>query len=264
MKIGLALSGGGAKGFAHLGVLKGLLEQGLQPQIISGVSAGAVAGALFAAGYHPDKILEIFISSKFYRFLRISASLTGLLKMERVEKLYEKYLPATFEELSIPVIVSATDLMAGKTAFFTSGPLIRPIMATCCIPVMFEPMRIDGRMYVDGGILNNLPVEPLIGQCDYIIGIHTNPIDPEMPLKSLRSIMERSLLLAIQNNVKERAAKCNLVIEPPTLHQFTSYDGRKARQIFEVGYEYTLKLTEKLALIKGHPTFNAPDTYIKK
>jgi NTE family protein len=254
MKIGLALSGGGAKGFAHLGVMKGLLEQGFQPQIISGVSAGAVAGALYAAGYHPDKILEIFIASKFYRFMRLSISFTGLLRMERVEKLYERYLPATFEELKLPVIVSATDLQAGKTVFFNKGSLLKPLIATCCIPGMFEPMRIDGRMYVDGGILNNLPVEPLAGQCDYIIGVHTNPIDPEMPLKSIRAIMERTLLLAVQNNVKERAAKCDLVIEPPTLHQFTSYDGRKARQIFEIGYEYTMLLTEKLALLKALPT----------
>ena len=251
MKIGLALSGGGAKGFAHLGVMKGLLEQGFQPQIISGVSAGAVAAALYAAGYHPDKILEIFIASKFHRFMRISVSFTGILRMERVEKLYEMYLPATFEDLKIPVVVSATDLQAGKTVFFDKGPLVKPLIATCCIPGMFEPMRIDGRMYVDGGILNNLPVEPLIGKCDYIIGVHTNPIDPEMPLRSIRAIMERTLLLAVQNNVKERAAKCNLVIEPPTLHQFTSYDGRKARQIFEIGYEYTMQLTEKLALFKN-------------
>jgi NTE family protein len=254
MKIGLALSGGGAKGFAHLGVLKALLEQGLQPQIISGVSAGAVAGSLYAAGYHPDKILEIFIASKFYRFMRLSMSFTGLLKMERIEKLYEVYLPATFEELKIPVIVSATDLQAGKTAFFNKGSLLKPLIATCCIPGMFEPMRIDGRMYVDGGILNNLPIEPLMGECDYIIGVHTNPIDPEMPLRSIRAIMERTLLLAVQNNVKERAAKCDLVIEPPTLHQFTSYDGRKARQIFEIGYEYTMLLTEKLSLLKTHPS----------
>jgi NTE family protein len=66
--------------------------------------------------------------------------------------------------------------------------------------------------------------------------------------------MERTLLLAVQNNVKERAAKCDLVIEPPTLHQFTSYDGRKARQIFEIGYEYTMLLTEKLTLLKALPT----------
>lgn len=252
MKIGIVLSGGGARGFAHLGSIKALMELGFQPQMISGVSAGAIAGALVAAGYHPDKILEIFIATKLYRFLRLSVgrSFTGLLKMERVERLYELYLPDTFEELKIPLTVCATDIQAGKSVFFSNGILIKPIMASCCIPVVFEPLRMNGGIYADGGLLNNLPVEPLLDKCDFIIGIHTNPINTALPLTSMRAIMERSLLLAIQNNVKDRAKKCDLFIEPPTLNRFTTFDSKKARDIFEIGYDYTMQLTEKLLQIR--------------
>ena len=86
MKLGLALTGGGARGIAHLGVLKALLEQGIQPTMISGVSAGAIAGALYAAGYHPDEVLDIIISTNMFRFLRPAMSRVGILKMERTEK----------------------------------------------------------------------------------------------------------------------------------------------------------------------------------
>ncbi len=259
MKIGLVLSGGGARGFAHLGVIKGLLEQGIKPEVISGSSAGAIAGALYAAGYQPDKVLEIFIATKLYRFLRPSISLTGLLKMERVEKLYNLYLPDTFEKLQLPLTICAADLQAGKSVFFSQGPLIKPIMASCCIPVMFEPLQIDGKIYVDGGVLNNLPVEPLIGKCDYIIGVHTNPINDQLPINSMKAVMERSLLLAIQNNIKERITHCDLFIEPPMLNRFTTFDSKKAREIFEIGYTYTMNLTEKIAAIrgKGYPRLSA-------
>lgn len=250
MKVGLVLSGGGARGFAHLGVIKGLLEHGFKIEAISGVSAGAVAGALIAAGYQPDKILEIFISTKLYRFLRPSVRLTGLLKMERVENLYDMYLPDTFDKLHIPLTVCTADIQAGKTVFFNQGPLVKPIMASCCIPIVFEPLQINGKMYIDGGILNNLPVEPLLGKCDFIIGIHTNPINLQMPLTSMRAVMERSLLLAIQSNIKDRITKCNLLIEPPTLNRFTTFDSKRAREIFEIGYAFTMEITEHLLNIR--------------
>jgi NTE family protein len=101
-------------------------------------------------------------------------------------------------------------------------------------------------LYIDGGILNNLPVEPLLGKCDFIIGVHTNPINLQMQFTSMRSVMERSLLLAIQSNIKERIEKCNLLIEPPTLNRFTTFDSKKAREIFEIGYAFTMEMTDHL------------------
>ncbi|MBC7919916.1 MAG: patatin-like phospholipase family protein [Ferruginibacter sp.] len=251
MKIGLALSGGGARGIAHLGVLKALLEQGIQPAMISGVSAGAIAGALYAAGYHPDEVLEIIISTNMFRFLRPAMSRVGILKMERTDELYLKYLTGNeFEKLNIPLIVSATNLNLGETVYFSRGELIKPLQASSCIPVLFEPVRFNGNTYVDGGILNNLPVEPLLDTCDFIIGVHTNPYDTQQKLTSVRAVMERSLLLAVHYNVKERVKRCDLFIEPGDLRRFATFDLAKGREIFDIGYQHTMKLVDQLTELK--------------
>lgn len=248
MKIGLALSGGGARGVAHLGVLKALLEHGIEPTMISGVSAGAIAGSLYAAGYQPDEVLEIIISTKMFRFLRPAMSRVGILKMERTDELYLKYLTGnSFEALKVPLIVSATNLNRGETVYFDRGELIKPIQASSCIPVLFEPVQINGNTYVDGGILNNLPVEPLLDTCDCIIGVHTNPYDTKQKFTSMRAVMERSLLLAVQYNVKVRIKHCDLFIEPTALKRYATFDIAKAREIFDIGYQHTLGMADQLA-----------------
>ena len=112
---------------------------------------------------------------------------------------------------------------------------------------MFEPVVFEGNTYVDGGILNNLPVEPLLDRCDFVIGVHTNAYSELFPLKSIRAVMERSLLLAIQTNVKERIRHCDVFIEPDTLYQFTTLDIDKAEQIFNIGYQHTLSLQDHLS-----------------
>ena len=239
MKIGLALSGGGARGFAHIGVLKALLEHGFEPEMISGASAGGLVGALYASGHPPDEIMDIFAKAKIRTVFSLSTKLVGFLKMERIEKFLDLYLPHnSFENLSIPLTINATDIQAGKIVYFHEGELVRPLMASCCIPVLFEPVRINGRMLVDGGILNNLPVEPLLGKCGFVVGVHPNPCGIAQPLPNMKAVMERSLLLAIRNNVRERAAQCDFFMEPPELGRFTTMDASKAREIFEIGYWY--------------------------
>jgi len=251
MKIGMALSGGGVRGIAHLGVLKALKEQGIEPDMISGVSAGAIVGALYAVGHSPDAVLEIIISTRMFRFLRPAMSRVGLLKMEKTDEIYLKYLTGNcFENLKIPLIVSATNLNEGETVYFSRGELIKTIQASSCIPVLFEPMRFNGGTYVDGGILNNLPVEPLLDTCDCIIGVHSNPYDTRQALNSMRTVMERTLLLAVQYNVKERIKCCDLFIEPDGLKRFTTFDIAKARQIFEVGYTHTMEMAPQIEALK--------------
>ena len=134
MKIGLALSGGGARGIAHLGVLKALEELNLTPAVISGCSAGGVIAALYAAGNPPETILEMLKSRRFVSYFR-PAFRQGFIKMEKLEQLYLTYFPEnTFESLGIPVILNATDLNRGRTVYFSKGELIRPLMASCSIP----------------------------------------------------------------------------------------------------------------------------------
>jgi NTE family protein len=243
MKIGLVLSGGGARGIAHLGILKALQEKKIKISGISGCSAGSIVGMMFAAGYSPDHIFEIVVSTSTLRALRPAWSRAGLLRMQKAEEVYLKYIPHnSFERLKIPLTVNATNLYEGETVYFSSGELLKPVMASCCIPGLFEPITFNDTTFVDGGVLNNMPIEPLIGKYDYIIGSHCNPFGMQKMPKSMSSIVQKSLFLAINNNSKGRLAQCDLVIEPPALKLFDPYDVRKATGIFKAGYDFARQL----------------------
>ncbi|WP_234733039.1 patatin-like phospholipase family protein [Tellurirhabdus bombi] len=240
MTVGLVLSGGGARGIAHLGIIKALQEQGVQIDRIAGTSAGAVAGALLATGYSPDEILEIVVTTPFFRHVRPAFNRMGLLKLDRVEALYRTYLPEDrFEALKIPLHVVATDINAGECVVFEEGELVRPLVASCCLPGIFAPYQIGDRQYVDGAVLNNMPVEMLENKVDFIIGASCNPPNPNKSITSVKGVLERSLMLAIRSKTRERLTKCDLLVEPPDLCRYEVFDLRKAREIFRVGYEYT-------------------------
>jgi NTE family protein len=250
MKIGLALSGGGARGVSHLGAVKALTEQGIRPQIISGTSAGAIAGGLLAYGYSPDEVLEIIMRTNFVRYLRPSFGGNGLLRLDRLEEMYKQYIPEnTFECLKIPFVVSATDVHAGETVCFREGELARPVVASCSLPGLFAPIYYQDRFLVDGGVLSNMPVEPLAGWADYIIGIHCNPFKQNCPPKNLREVVTRSIILAVHSKNKESFEKCDLFIEPPQLCDYSLYNLKRARELFELGYRYTQKLLQEAAIL---------------
>ena len=247
MKIGLVLSGGGARGIAHLGVLKGLVELGFSFDQIAGTSAGAIAGALFANGYTPDEILKIIETTPFFRHIRPAFTRMGLLKIDRAAALYRTYLPHdSFEALAIPMHVVATNLTEGVTAVFDTGELVRPMLASCCMPGIFEPYWINERQYVDGAVLNNMPVEVIEQKVDFILGVHCNPFTMQKPITSIKGVLERSLVLAVRSKTKERLAKCNLLIEPPELSRFDIFDWRRTRDLFQVGYHYTQSIKPQL------------------
>ena len=243
MKIGLVLSGGGARGIMHLGVIKALNEQGIVPDFIAGTSAGAIAGALVAHGYSPDEVLQILLKTNFLKYLRPSFSAPGLLKMDKVEDLYLQLIPHnSFAQLKTPLIVAATDIEQGEIVYFDQGELIRPLMASSCLPGIFAPVNFQKRMLVDGAVLNNLPIEPLLDrQADFLIASNCNPHSLDKPLNSTRTIIERSLLLAVRNKTQERLQRCDIVLEPKEVGRYDIFDVRKAREIFQIGYRCALK-----------------------
>ena len=246
MKIGLVLSGGGARGVSHLGAVKALYERDIRPDIISGTSAGAIAGGLLAYGYSPDEILEMVVSTNFVRYMRPTFAGSGLLQLDRLEAFYRKYIPEnTFESLKTPLIVSATDIYEGTTVYFNEGELARPVLASSCLPGLFAPMLYRGHYLVDGGVLSNMPVEPLEGVADYIIGVHCNPFKLQRPPQSTREVLARSLILAVHAKTKERFSKCQLLIESPQLCDYSVYDLRKARELFVLGYRHARQVLQE-------------------
>ena len=240
MKYGLVLSGGGARGISHIGVIKALEELGLKFDCLSGTSAGSIVASLYAAGYNPDQLLEMIISTSFFKSVRPAWTLTGLLSLERLRDVLIKYLPEnSFESLKIPVTICATDIIKGKPDYFSKGELIPAILASCCVPAVFNPVQINGNVYVDGGLMDNLPARSIHDHVDFLIGSHCNYITSEFNLVNFRSVIERSALIAVSGNTTVSKNLCKVLIEPPEVGKFSGTDMARAKELFDAGYQYT-------------------------
>lgn len=252
MKLGIAFSGGGARGFAHLGIMQAFYEEGIKPHIISGTSAGSIAGSFLAAGYEPKEAMEIISGINFLKYFRPATSWRGLIKLERISGLLEEYFPEnSFAALKTPLTVTATNFSKGQITYFSEGQLILPMLASASIPVIFDPVKIGDNAYVDGGILNNLPVEPLLGRCDFIIGINTNPVSYAAEVRGMKEMLERTMLMTINYNAHDRIKYCNIFYEPPALTAYKVFSVSKASEIFEKGYEFAKQKMENDPETKG-------------
>jgi NTE family protein len=255
-QLGLALSGGGARGISHLGVLAALDELEMPVAQLSGVSSGGIAAVFYAAGMAPREVLQLLQSTNMVRLTRPAFSRFGLLYLDPVQQLLAKHLgpDVTFADLNIPVTLAATDLMAGETVYFNEGPLLMPLLASSAVPIVYRAVEYQGRQLVDGGLLNNLPVEPLLGQPDVrVVGVHCNPINPEAPISSFRGLIERTLQLAIGANTAARKAQCHLLLEPPELCRYRPLSYRQAAELFDIGYRYTLSKADELRALWQQP-----------
>jgi NTE family protein len=250
-KTGLVLSGGGARGFAHIGALKAMNEHGIFPDVISAVSAGSIVGSMYADGHSPDEIFEQFSEWDIYKILRFYRPGLGVLKAIGIRKTLSKHLSKNnLEELNIPLIISATNFAKATTEYFTEGSIIDAVMASSAVPLVLKPYIINGNMYVDGGLMNNLPIQPIEHNCDYIIGINVNPVKETSQFNSFRNYADRVLHLAIHANVSANIGKFNLYIEPEKLSDFGLFKLSSAKEIFEAGYRYTYELLERMELSK--------------
>ncbi|MBS1490278.1 MAG: patatin-like phospholipase family protein [Bacteroidetes bacterium] len=240
MKIGLALSGGGARGIAHIGVLKALEEMGVSISVISGTSAGSIVASLYAYGLKPDQILEQVTRLSLRKSVKPAWSMAGLLNLDGLRELILKNIPENnFDALKIALTVVATDIRQGEATYFSSGDLASAVVSSCSIPVVFNPVQYNGSVYVDGGLLDNLPVRCIKDKCDFLIGSHCNEISKEFDPKNFKNIIERSLLIAIYANTQQSQALCHVSIAPPNMDRFAVFDIGKAKEIFEVGYQFT-------------------------
>jgi NTE family protein len=248
-RLGICLSGGAARGIAHLGVVKALRELNISIDIISGTSSGAIAGAFLAAGYSPEEVLKLVQELSVTQLLKPALN-RGLLHSNALLKIFEQHLEGlTFADLSTQLIISATDLNQGSTVYLSEGSVANALRAASALPIMFQPVVYQNMLLVDGGLLNNLPVECLTGACDKIIGVHVNPVDHQADLKSIRQVTERVFHLAINNNVQQRIGLCDLFIEPPALKGINIYAIQRAEEIFEIGFSYAMSLEKELTAL---------------
>jgi NTE family protein len=241
-KIGLALSGGGARGISHLGVIQALEEFGVKVSVVSGTSAGSIVGSLYSYGFKPLQILEIIQKVSVFKSLNFAWTWTGLLSLDGLRDVLLTHMPEnSFASLKLPLTIAATDLRKGTVEYFKEGELIPAVMASCCIPAIFTPIQFKNNLYVDGGVLDNLPVRPIKEACDFVIGVHCNPVSPNFDPKNLKGVIERSLLMAINASMLSSKALCDVFIEPAGLDKITGFELAKAKEIYETGYQFTKK-----------------------
>jgi NTE family protein len=161
-KVGLALGGGFARGLAHIGVLRVLEEEKVPIDFIAGTSVGSVIGAAYASGICGKELEEVAAIVRFKDFSRWTFSRFGLFSNDKMATFLRKVLRCkTFEELRIPLAIAATDIITGEPAVFTKGELVDPVRASCAYPGMFQPVRIEGRLLVDGLLAHAVPALPL-------------------------------------------------------------------------------------------------------
>lgn len=253
-KIGLVLSGGGFRGAAHIGVIKAMSERNITPHFIAGTSAGAIIGALYAAGYDWEDIYDFLKNIDIFSIKNYTFQKAGLLDSSKYAKLFvEKFPENNFKALKIPLFVATTDLLEARTRFYFEGELIPPLVASASLPGIFSPVSFQNRLLCDGGVTDNLPVEPLISISDKIIGVYVNPLQDvsEKKLKSTKSVMERSYLIMRNTISQENLNKCDVLIAPKGLSNFNILSKSNMKNIFDLGYqEASIKLDAFLEEMK--------------
>jgi NTE family protein len=263
---GIVFSGGGARGLAHIGVLAALETHGIYPGLIAGSSMGAIIGAMYASGLSPDEMLRIAKNRKLYNLFNWTMPRKGgMLSLKFLQQVLETHLPAdSFESLQKKLFISVSNISSGQHEIISSGPLFPYVIASASIPIVFEPQVINGHTYVDGGLFNDLPVEPLVGNCGQIIASHVNYNGPDPQLASIRSIAERVYRLAIYNNVQKNFNKCDFIIDPPELRKHGIFDFKHIDKLFTIGYEATEALINEMKDSRERPVFIRDYKSLKK
>ncbi len=250
-RIGVAFSGGGARGFAHIGAIHAIQDLGLTPDIVAGVSAGAVVAVFYAAGLldrHDDKLLKLFSGGKFTDFAKPRIPHDGFFSLDKFRHQLEILIPyQNIEDLPLKTIVCASDIDSGTKMAFDRGHLSERVVASCSIPIVFEPVDIDGRRYVDGGVLRNLPAYAIRHLCDFLIGINCSPMGDTPPAKGIVEIAKRTYRLMSKNNVTPDLEMCDVVVNLTETANHQTFDLHDLELLVESGYLTTVKQLKNIS-----------------
>ena len=235
--IGLALGGGFARGIAHVGVLKVLEEEGIPVRVIAGTSVGALIGAAYCSGVTIAELEEVAYKVRFTTFARWTLSRYGFATNDRMVSFLTRTLKVqTFEELRIPLGVTATDFNTGEGMVFTSGSIIDPVRASCAYPGMFLPVEIRGRWLVDGMLSNPVPTRPLRAMgAERVLAVQLKgQWSKTTAPRHLFDVIGQSFAIAqdMMSSVWRSAA--DLVIEPDVAG-FDYDDFKRAAELIRVG-----------------------------
>ena len=245
-KVGLALGGGGAKGFAHIGVIKVLEEYQIPIDKISGTSMGAIVGSLLSAGYSSNDMLRFLKKEKVWNWFNIDLLKGGLVNLKGAKEALQKYIGHDeFSKLKKPFFVTASNLNTGRVKVISEGnQLFDWVIASSSVPVAFTPQEINGNTYVDGGLFMNLPSEPLMFDCDLVIGSSVVVDKRVEKVKNAKDVAERVFNLSIIQNERISKLHCDHCFEIKKLNKYSMWDFHKFDEIVEIGYTLAKKKIE--------------------
>jgi NTE family protein len=214
---GIALGGGFARGMAHIGALKVLEEENIPVDYVAGTSVGAIIGAAYCGGMTAGELAEMAGTLRFSDFARLTLSRYGFYNNDRMVRFFARVLKKhTFEDLAIPLAITATDFRTGAAVVFTEGGLVDPIRASCAYPGMFLPVEIDGRSYVDGMLAYAVPTTPLRNMgAERVIGIYLSAHwNNAKPPRHVFEVIGQCFSIAQAKLSDSWKKDANLVIEP--------------------------------------------------
>ena len=246
--LGICLSGGGALGFAHIGVLQSLEDHGIFPTHISGSSMGAIVGTLYAAGFSPKEMLQLVKDDKLYKVttlmtFRPTFLKSGLSTHTMLRSLIRELIPHnSFELLNKKMFICVVNLNEARWKVVSSGnELDKWVAASASIPGLFETINTGGEYYVDGGLLNNMPAQPLGEFCQNIIGVdvipHKIPLELNKPIDTLAF----SVRAMQHQNSKAGRSLCKFIIEPQAIEEFHEFSFDAYHAIYQYGYSAATK-----------------------
>ena len=252
-KFGLTLGSGGARGIAHVGFLKALEENGIKPDWICGCSMGAIVGACYAYGMTPDEMIASAKKIKLFQILALDPfpyNNKGFAQGAKLEKVLAKFLKgATFENIKIPFSCVSYDLLEGKTIWHHDGNLLRAVRASCSIPIVFEPVKDNGRLLVDGGINERVPIKYTREMgADIVIAVDVlGDVRPTKRIKNLIELVTRAtdILEFTVAKYKKDEEQADLLL-PVDLGDASQYQIKTVNLAFEAGYKLGMENIDKI------------------
>ncbi|MDP4161560.1 MAG: patatin-like phospholipase family protein [Bacillota bacterium] len=240
--VGLALGSGGARGFAHLGTIKILKDEGIPIDLIAGSSMGALVGCFYAAGIDLEQLYKISGAFKRKFYLDITVPKMGFIAGNRVKDLIRVFTHnKNLEQLNIPVGVVATDLMTGEKVVFKSGSISDAVRASISIPGVFVPEKINGRIFVDGGVVDRVPVSVAKEMgADIVIAVDVSKVKKNAEITSIYDVIMQSIDIMQTELVSSKVIDTDIMIKPH-VEIFSSRAFTNIKEIIEIGEEETKK-----------------------
>lgn len=246
-KIGLALGSGGARGLAHIGILKVLEEEKIPVSMIAGSSIGSLIGSFYGAGQKVDELEKISVAFQRKYFLDFTVPKLGFIVGNRIKDFIRIFTyNKNIEDLHIPVSIVATDIHTGERVVFRHGPVADAVRASIAIPGIFVPEKINGRLLVDGGVIDRVPISVVKEMgADIVIGVDVAGFKKNPQITTIYDIILQSIDIMQMEIVKKREYDSDIMIRPP-VQMYSSYSFTNAEEIIKAGEEEARKHVDEI------------------